>query len=122
MKRWLISIEDPLIKYDINSKEEITLFLNKYPKKEDIVLIYNKSPGSCFSHIFTVKDSQAYEYHNTPQDRYQVTLHRKSKLSPPLQLQELKSRNILDGWQTKFSTRAYEIPDRVWLRFQDLVL
>ncbi|QUH22632.1 hypothetical protein HYG87_02035 [Methanobacterium alkalithermotolerans] len=122
MKRWLISIEDPRIRYDIHTKEDVNLFLNKYLKKGDIVLIYNKTPGTCFSHLFTVNSSQKNEYHNSPQDLYQITLHRKSKLSPPLQLQELKSRNILDGWQTKFSTGAYEIPDPIWVRFQDLVL
>lgn len=122
MKRWLISIEDPRIRYDIHTKKSVNLFLNKYLKKGDIVLIYNKTPGTCLSHLFTVNSSQKNEYHNSPQDLYQITLHRKSKLSPPLQLQELKSRNILDGWQTKFSTGAYEIPDPIWVKFQDLVL
>ncbi|MDI6644170.1 MAG: type I restriction enzyme HsdR N-terminal domain-containing protein [Methanobacteriaceae archaeon] len=121
MKRWLLSIHDNSDSYDIDKNDNFTFYNDKFAKKGDLIVIYRGSPLTCFSHFFTVKRSNKYQYHTSNQDKYEIEIFNKFKLPVPIQLQQLKDRNILEGWMTKFADGLYEIPRDMWIKFMDLV-
>lgn len=121
MKRWLLSV-NTRDNYKVNEEEEIKFYTDKYPKEGDIVIIYVSSPLAYISHFFTVKESSINHYHNSSKDRYEFVIHKKFKIPYPIDLQNLKSHKVLDGWISKFREGLYEIQDDTWSKFIELFL
>jgi len=122
LKRWLLSVHNNLDYYNLDVNDSFTFYSNEYPKKGDIVVIYRSSPLSYISHFFTVKESGYNQYNDSDDDRFEIELYRKFVLPSPITLHDLKANNILDGWISKFKEGLHELPDDVWLKFQDFVL
>lgn len=122
MKRWLLSIKDQYKWFDIDEKEQLTFFADKFAKKGDVILIYKSSPLAQFSHLFTVKDSSMYEYANSEKERYKFKIYEKLALPKPIALSEIKESSILNSWIKNFPGFMYEIPDEVWLKFNDYLM
>lgn len=122
MKRWLLSIKNEYKWFDIDEKEQLTFFADKFVKEGDVILIYKSSPLAQFSHLFTVKDSSRYEYANSEKERYKFKIYEKLALPKPIAISEIKESSILDNWIKNFPGFMYEIPDEIWLKFNDYLM
>jgi hypothetical protein len=122
LKRWLLSIKDEYKWYDIDEKEQLTFFTDKFAKKGDLTVIYKSSPLAYISHLFTVKDSSRYEYANSDKEKYQMEIYKKFELPQPISLNEMNENFVLEGWISRFPGFIYEMPADTWIKMMDFIL